>query len=151
VLVGDWDPENPGSVPPRRLEEWDRQGVVEWWGYQTDMWSILARAHIVCLPSRYGEGIPKVLIEAAAVGQPIVTTDMPGCREIVTEGVNGYLVPPAEPVQLSQALERLLEDEMTRDIMGAEGQRTVQDGFSVEEVVGQVLEMYDRAVGSSSR
>jgi glycosyltransferase involved in cell wall biosynthesis len=151
ALVGDWDPENPGSVPREKLEQRDRQGVVEWWGYRTDMWSVLGRAHVVCLPSRYGEGIPKVLIEAAAVGRPIVTTDMPGCRDIVTEGVNGHLVPAGDPARLSQALEKLLEDEATRTRMGAEARRIVQDGFSVEEVVGQVLEMYDRAAEASRR
>lgn len=151
ALVGDWDPENPNSVPRERLEEWDRQGMVEWWGYRTDMWRVLGRAHIVCLPSRYREGIPKVLIEAAAVGRPIITTDMPGCQDIVTEGVNGHLVPSADPARLTQSLGELVGDEMRRVRMGAEARRIVQDGFSVEEVVGQVLQMYDRAVEVSSR
>lgn len=150
ALVGDWDPDNPRSVPRERLQEWDRQGIVEWWGYQTDMWSVLGRAHIVCLPSRYGEGIPKVLIEAAAVGRPIITTDMPGCRDIVVEEVNGHLVPPGDTARLTQALESLIGDEATRTRMGGEAHRVVQDGFSVEEVVGQVLEVYDRALEVSS-
>ncbi|MCS3755660.1 glycosyltransferase involved in cell wall biosynthesis [Salinibacter ruber] len=95
VLVGDTDPGNPGAVPEEQIREWESAGIIEWWGPQEsdEMPDVLRQAHVVCLPSYYREGIPKVLIEAASCGRPIVTTDVPGCREIVADGENGMLVP----------------------------------------------------------
>ena len=70
---------------------------VEWWGRRDDMLEVYAQCHIVCLPTTYGEGIPRALIEAAASGRPIVATDVPGCRDIVQNEYNGFLVPPNDP------------------------------------------------------
>ncbi len=88
VLVGVPDPGNPKAIPVSLLERWQAEGVVEWWGLRNDMPEVLKAASIVVLPS-YREGIPKILLEAAASGRPIVTTDTPGCREIVRHGENG--------------------------------------------------------------
>jgi len=95
VLVGDPDPNNPTSVPESMLEKWHNDGVIEWWGRRTEMAKVLSQATIICLPSTYREGVPKVLIEAASCCRPIVTTDIAGCRDIVQDGENGILVPPA--------------------------------------------------------
>jgi glycosyltransferase involved in cell wall biosynthesis len=93
VLVGKPDPSNPSAIPERQLRDWDDSGVIEWWGHRADMPAVLAEANIACLPS-YREGLPTILIEAAAAGLPLVATDVPGCREVVREGRNGLLVPP---------------------------------------------------------
>ena len=85
-------------------------GTIEWWGHSDDMPATLGRSHVVCLPSAYGEGIPKSLLEAAACARPIVTTDAPGCREVVSDGVNGLLVPLKDPGALADALKRLIGD-----------------------------------------
>jgi glycosyltransferase involved in cell wall biosynthesis len=110
VLVGTPDPGNPASVSEDQLIDWQQEGCIEWWGYRADMPEVLAQAHIACLPSYYREGLPKFLIEAAAAGLPLVTTDATGCREAVNPGVNGLLVPPHDPAALAEGLEQLLTD-----------------------------------------
>ena len=89
VLVGEPDPDNLASVPEAEMKRWHDEGIVEYWGRHENMPAVFAQADVVCLPTFYPEGIPKVLIEAASCGLPIVTTDTPGCREIVQHGENG--------------------------------------------------------------
>lgn len=146
VLVGTGDAENPRSIPEETLKSWHESGVVEWWGKRNDMPQVFAQAHLVCLPSTYGEGIPKVLIEAAACGRPIVTTDMPGCREIVRHGVNGLLVPPKDSIALADALQQLLENPDLRREMGAKGREMVVQEFAQEIVIEQTLALYGEAL-----
>src|SRR5439155_6984418 len=88
VLVGEPDRGHPSAVPVRTLEHWRDAGDVQWLGWRHDMPALIAQSHIVCLPSSYGEGLPRILLEAAASGRPIVATDSPGCREIVRHGEN---------------------------------------------------------------
>ena len=120
VIVGDTDPENPASVPRRQIREWDEASIIDWWGYQeaNAMPETLQRADIVCLPSYYREGVPKVLIEAASTGRPIVTTDVPGCREIVSDGENGFLVPARDAEALADRIATLTADPSLRATMG---------------------------------
>ncbi len=131
------------GVPESQLRAWVEEGLVEWWGRRTDMPAVLAGAHIVCLPSRYGEGVPKILIEAAAAGRPIVATDIAGCREIVRDGENGILVPCDDDAALSAALARLLADPALRQRMGRCGRQIARDGFGVDAVVERTLSLYD--------
>jgi glycosyltransferase involved in cell wall biosynthesis len=143
VLVGNTDSSNPMSVSEEQINEWEQEGLVEWWGFQEDMPSVFAQMHIVCSPSYYREGVPKVLIEAAACERPIVTTDMPGCREIVRDGVNGLLVPPEDSQALASALSELLENAKRRQEMGAQGREIVRQEFSVEQVVSETMTVYE--------
>jgi glycosyltransferase involved in cell wall biosynthesis len=143
ALVGESDDHNPLSIPGSRLKKWHADNRVEWWGYRTDMPSVLAQASVVCLPSYYGEGVPKILIEAAASGRPIVTTDMPGCREIVRDGENGLLVPVRNSRELARALGRLINDAPLRREMGYRGRRIVESEFSVESVVEETIQVYE--------
>ena len=108
-LAGDPDPGNPASVPVDTVREWQAEGVVEWLGHVEDMPALLAQADIVVLPS-YREGLPRTLIEAAACARPLVATDAPGCREVVTGGVDGLLVPVGDGDALARAIARLLDD-----------------------------------------
>ena len=142
ALVGDSKASNPRAVPQPTLEKWSREGGVEWWGRRTDMARVFAGAHIVCLPSTYGEGVPKVLIEAAACGRPIVACDIPGCREITHQGENGLLVPPGDTEALAAALARLIENSDLRRRFGARGRELVEAGFSEDRVVRATLEVY---------
>lgn len=141
VLVGEPDPENPASVSESQLLDWQKGGCVEWWGRREDMPDVLAQSHIVCLPS-YREGLPKSLLEAASCGRPIVTTDVPGCREIVCDGDNGLLVEVRNPVALADALEKLLFDAELRQRMGQRGRERVLNEFSQEQIVAHVLTIY---------
>jgi glycosyltransferase involved in cell wall biosynthesis len=141
VLVGDTDPGNPTAISEEQLQEWASSGAVEWWGHQNGMHNVLTQAHIVCLPS-YREGVPKVLIEAAACGRPIVTTDAPGCREIVRHGENGLLVPVRNSQALAEALRTLIENPALRMRMGNRGREIVVQEFSLARVVDETLRVY---------
>ena len=142
VLAGNCDASNPGAIPESVLEQWNQSGVIEWWGNQTNMPRVFQSSHIVCLPTTYGEGIPKVLIEAAASGKPIIATDIPGCREIVHPDQNGILIPPHKPEALAQAIQKLLEDPALRQKMGDAGRSIALSEFSSEKVIGETLVLY---------
>lgn len=143
VLVGDTDPDNPAAVPTSQLKEWSRSGIVECWGRRDDMPQIFSESHIVCLPS-YREGLPKVLLEAASCGRAIVTTDVPGCREIVRQSENGLLVPARNASALAEALQCLIENPVLRQHMGAKSREIALAEFSVEKVVADTLAVYQR-------
>ena len=142
VLVGNTHPSNPRAVSRERLEKWAEEGVVEWWGRREDMPSVMAESHIVCLPSKYGEGVPKIILEAAAAGRPIVTSDTPGCREVISDGVEGILVPPADSKALAAALRRLIERPRERADMGAAGRERAIKDMDVDQVVARTIEIY---------
>lgn len=150
VLAGDSDFNNPSCVPREQLMEWQKAGIVEWWGHQKEMPSVFKRATFVCLPSHGGEGVPKVLMEAAACGRAIVTTNVPGCREIVQDGLNGLVVPPEDAAALAAALEKLLQDSETRREMGAHNRQKAVEEFSEEAVVRQTLVLYRELLGSDT-
>jgi glycosyltransferase involved in cell wall biosynthesis len=142
VLVGAPDPENPASVPDTQLREWADSGIVDWWNWRSDMPAILAQSSVVCLPTTYGEGIPRILIEAAACGVPIVATDIPGCREIVGHEESGLLTPPNNAEAVANAISRILYDEALRTRLGDNGRRRVLDKFEIERVLAQVFDVY---------
>jgi|CXWL01.1.fsa_nt_gi glycosyltransferase involved in cell wall biosynthesis len=141
VLVGRCDEHNPAAIEPAQLRRWVEDGVVEWWEHRDEMSQTLASATIVVLPS-YREGLPKVLLEAAACGKPLIATDVPGCRDIVTHGVNGLLVPARDSSALAAAIDSLLGDSSLRAAMGVAGREAVTRMFSVEKVAGQVVALY---------
>jgi glycosyltransferase involved in cell wall biosynthesis len=147
VLVGSPDEESPNAVPVAQLEAWVAEGIVEWWGHRTDMPQVLASASVVVLPS-YREGVPKVLIEAAASGRAIISTDVPGCREVVRDGENGLLVPAKDAAALAAAMRRLAEDRSLRSNMGTRGRAMAVASFSIEQVVAQTLALYARVLGA---
>jgi glycosyltransferase involved in cell wall biosynthesis len=142
VLVGDSDPNNPASIPKEQLQTWHDSGLIEWWGWRADIPLILRQSHIVSLPS-YREGVPKALIEAAASGRPIVTTDVPGCREVVQNKVNGFLVPPKDAQALANAIKQLMLNAYLRQEMGRRGRELAEMEFSVERVVSSVKRICD--------
>ena len=143
ALVGEPDQENPGTVPLDQLRSWDSDGFVEWWGRRDDMALVYAESAIVCLPTSYGEGLPKSLLEAAACGRPIVATDAPGCREIVRHEDNGLLVPVRDVKALAAALARLIDEAALRARMGLRGRELVEAEFTVERVIQQTLAVYE--------
>jgi len=147
ALVGVADSGNPAAVSLVQLGEWQKEGVVEWWGWQEDIKVVFAMAHIVCLPS-YREGVPRVLAEAAACTRALVTTDVPGCREIVKDGENGLLVPARDAAALAEALKKLILNPSLRRQMGEKGREFVEKEFSNQQVVGGTLAVYDRLLAS---
>lgn len=150
VLAGDTDPGSPGAIPREKLQEWQNAGSVEWWGHQQSMSRLLQQAAIVCLPSHGGEGVPKALIEAAASERAIVTTDVPGCRDIVRHGTNGLLVPSKNPAALAEAIAQLLNDASLRAEMGRRGREIAVNEFSEEKVIQQTLALYRQLLSTGT-
>ena len=141
VLYGLPDPENPSSIPEAMLKAWEQAGLLHWAGHCGNVAAAYASAHIAVLPS-YREGLPKSLLEAASCGRPIVTTDVPGCRAVVQDGENGFLVPPQDPTALAQALARLIEAPDLRTRMGFAGRKRVEQSFSEKRVQEKTLLLY---------
>jgi glycosyltransferase involved in cell wall biosynthesis len=103
---------------------------------------------VFCLPSYYGEGVPKVLLEAAAAGKALITTDMPGCREVVIAGVNGLQVEPRNPIALATAIKTLLSDRELCSRMGAESRALAEREFDVERVKEQTIALYEELLNT---
>ncbi len=148
VLVGEPDPGNPTSLKVEMLNDWHRQGLIEWWGWKNDMEHVYAQSNIVALPTMYGEGVPRTLIEAAACGRPIVATDIPGCRSIVQHEKNGLLIPPNDPPALALALERLASDPALRKRMGAEGRKIILENFTHAKINTITMQVYQNLLES---
>lgn len=140
ALVGGLDI-NRAALSEAELRELTRSGAVEWWGQRDDMESILTAASLVVLPS-YREGVPKALLEAAAAGRAMVTTDAPGCRHVVDHGVHGLLVPARNGSALAAAIAELLNDPAKLVTMGAAARARAETEFSVEQVTSQTLAVY---------
>lgn len=142
LLVGSPDPANPSSIPEATLQDWARKGDVEVLGHRTDIAEILTASHIVCLPS-YREGLPKSLLEALSCGRPVVTTNVPGCRQTVRHEHNGLLVPPRDPAALTLALLRLIQNADERKRFGANGRKMAETLFSSTLIVGSTIRLYE--------
>ncbi len=141
VLVGDADTENPAAISTNQLRRWNAEGAVEWWGHRADMPAVFRMAHVVCLPS-YREGLPKVLLEAAACGRPVIASDVPGCREIAVQHETALLVPPRDSLALAAAMQTLAGDAQLRTKLGRGGRELVSSRFTVEHVNGQTIAAY---------
>jgi glycosyltransferase involved in cell wall biosynthesis len=143
LFAGDIDPDNPASARVEDMERLLIADYIKWDGFQVDIRKVLAEADIVCLPS-YREGLPKSLVEAMAIGRPIITTDTPGCRECVVEGINGYLVPVKDFQVLSNKIENLLLDKELRFKMGRSSREMMEKQMSLLKVIEDTFNFYDR-------
>jgi glycosyltransferase involved in cell wall biosynthesis len=141
VLAGAAGYDNPSSIRDNQLQSWQAEGCVEWLGHVIDMVPLYRESAIVCLPS-YREGMPKALLEAAAAGCAVVTSDVTGCREAVEAGVTGDLVPVRNIDALEETLLSLIKDESRRRVYGANGQERARALFSVDSVVTQTMKIY---------
>lgn len=141
LLAGDPDPGNPAAVPEAMVRDWVAEGMVEWLGHVDDMPALFASVDVVVLPS-YREGLPKGLIEAAACGLPLVTTDVPGCREVVTDDVDGLLVPARDPVRLAAAIARLQDDPALAMRVGEAARAKARAEFDERIIIERTLDVY---------
>lgn len=146
VIVGAPDAGNPHSLTQNELDNWIKTDVIEFWGWRADMAQVLKSANIVVLPSYYGEGLPKVLIEAAACGRAIVTTDHPGCRDAIKEGISGVLVPVRDANALADALEELLNDPVRTASMGRAARQLAESNFDQQQVIVDHLKIYQKII-----
>ena len=141
-VAGILDNQSSAAISELQIDKWHKQGDINWLGEIKDMPNLIAQSNIVCLPTTYGEGVPRVLIEAAAIGRSIVTTDVNGCREIVLNNQSGVLVPSRNSVALAAALEMLLLDKETRIEFGLRGRQLVEEKFCQKIVIKRTLEVY---------
>ena len=141
VLVGTADYDNPSAVPRQRIEQWRREGLLEWWGHVEDMPGVYRQASIVCLPS-YREGMPRVLLEAAAAGCAVVTSDAIGCRDAISPGQTGDLVPVGDAAALAKVLLALMRDPERCRRYGAEGRARAIALYDLMAVVDAHMGIY---------
>jgi len=151
ALCGRVDAGNPSGIPEAQLAAWAEGGVVEWWGWLPSALSVYERSSVVCLPTLYREGVPRVLMEAASCGRPIIATDVPGCREIVQQGINGLLVPKGDAVALADAIEQLVRDTAQRTAFGQNGREIVRQNFAEKRVMDATVGIYDELVSGIDR
>ena len=140
-LIGSPDPGNSNSVTQQQLTDWADRGLVKLFGFRQDIAHLFSKSNIVALPSFYGEGLPKVLIEAAACGRAVITTDHPGCRDAI-ESETGILIPVKDPVALADAIQHLIQNPMKRERMGESGRVLAEQEFSVKKVVESHMKIY---------
>jgi glycosyltransferase involved in cell wall biosynthesis len=146
LLAGDPDPGNPAAVPEATVRGWVEGGVIRWLGHVDDMPALLRTVDAVVLPS-YREGLPKGLIEAAACALPLVTTDVPGCRDVVRHGVDGLLVPARDANALAHAIARLCDDPALRAQLGAASRLRAVAEFDERAVIDRTIAVYREVAG----
>ena len=142
LLAGMPDRGNPAAVPEATLQQWVEEGVIEWLGHVDDTSELFRSVDIVALPTYYREGLPKSLIEAAACARPLITTDMPGCREVVTNEVDGLLIPPHDAAALARAIARLVDAPELAARLGAAARAKVLANFDERLVIERTLAVY---------
>ncbi len=143
-LIGIPDAGNANTVTQEQLDTWGREGLVKCLGYREDIADIFSKSHIITLPSYYGEGLPKVLIEAAACGRAVITTDHTGCRDAIETNETGLLVPIKDSTALANAIECLILNPEKRKNYGEAGRRLAERVFDVEKVIDAHLGVYQK-------
>ena len=123
------------------MKYWENK-IIEWWGHHSDMPAALNKASIIALPS-YREGLPTILIEAASVGRPIIATDVPGCREVVIDGQNGYLIPDRNHQMLTEKILHISENHQLMTEMGEKSREMAEKIFTIEKVYSQYWKLYN--------
>ena len=142
LLVGGADPGNPSSLTEDELAAMNAEGCVEWLGHRNDVRELLAASHVVCLPS-YREGLPKSLLEASGIGRPMIASNVPGCREVVRDGITGLLVEPRDSAALAHAMLRLGADRALRTKLGRAARERAEALYSIDDVVRDTFLIYD--------
>lgn len=149
VLVGAIDPGNNSSIDDAEIAAWVGEGVIEHWGHCDDMAGVFRDCAVCVLPS-YREGLGRVLLEAAATGRPLVAFDVPGCREVVIDGFNGFLVPARDVVALGDAIQRLVQNRELGARLGHAGRSLVVERFGIDSIVDQTLRYHDFLLGTET-
>lgn len=141
LLAGEPDSGNPTSIAEATVRGWGSEGLVNWLGFVEDMPALMRTVDAVVLPS-YREGLPKVLVEGAGCALPLITTDVPGCRDVVTDGVEGLLVPVADGAALADAIARLQDDPEARKAMGQRARAKALALFEEGVIISRIFEVY---------
>ncbi|EHS1090431.1 glycosyltransferase family 4 protein [Vibrio cholerae] len=145
-VAGIFDPDSPLSYTREQIRAFSDSGDIIWLGKRDDIPDLIQQSDVVALPTTYGEGIPRILIESCAVGRPIITTPLGGCKDICNDGINGYLVIPHNGESVASSLEKLILDPDNIDIMGKKGRELVEAYFSNESIFAQNISFYKKMV-----
>jgi glycosyltransferase involved in cell wall biosynthesis len=148
MLAGALDPGNPAAVSQKILEDATAQGIAEWVGYQSDIASLMMQSSLVVLPSFYNEGLPKTLVDAAAAGRAVITTDIPGCRDAIIPNKTGLLVEPHSAEDLAYKITELLNDDERRNAMGRAGRDLAERDYCDTAIARQHILLYDEMIDS---
>lgn len=140
-LIGKLDDDNPSAVSEAEIKKWKAEGIVNLLGFRSDIAQLFSDSHLVVLPS-YREGLPKALIEAAACGRAVVTTDVPGCRDAIESGVTGLLVEVRNAKDLAEKINWMITHPDERRKMGFAGRKLAEKEFDIQSVVAQHLMIY---------
>lgn len=143
--------DHPDAITKAEMDAVCDGHYIKWLGKRDDVKDLLQQCYIFAFPSYYMEGLPKSLIEACAVGRPIVTTDNNGCRDVVTDGLNGFIVPVKDAKALADKIKVLIEDPALRSVMGRAARETAEREFSIEGVVEKHLGIYEEIAGLCPR
>jgi glycosyltransferase involved in cell wall biosynthesis len=147
-VVGEPDDRNPEAISKDETIRLHNEGIIEWVGRQSDMPKFYRESDIICLPTLYKEGLPLSLLEAASIGRPLIATDVPGCREIVRDGINGYLFPPKSLSDLTNVLKKLILNSEDREKFGKMSTQMVQDEFSGKIIQQKLNSVYEHLIYS---
>lgn len=145
-LAGAPDEAAPGYVPAAQLQEWNRDGLIEWLGHREDMPELLRNVDVAVLPTHYNEGLPRFLVEAASSGLPLIASNIPACRRIVRDGENGFLIPSNDPKALADAIEVLANDLSLRNEMGESSRGVVEQEFAEASATKEWMRLYEALV-----
>jgi glycosyltransferase involved in cell wall biosynthesis len=147
TLCGDIDKANPSSLTTEQLVQWNKEGIVSWIGHKKNMADIIASHHIVVLPS-YREGLPKSLIEACAIGRPIITTDTNGCRECVIPDYNGFLVPVKDHLKLAETIKTFIQSPELLSKFGSNSRILAEREFDINNVLVKTINIYSNLLAN---
>lgn len=142
TLLGGRDIRNPSVVPEKDIIKWEKSGIIQWLDEVVDVRDYIAQASVIVLPS-YREGTPRSLLEAAAMGKPLISTDVVGCREVVDDGINGFLVPVHDSQALAAAMEKFINEVELCQRMGLAGRKKICAEFDERIVIQKTLEVYE--------
>jgi glycosyltransferase involved in cell wall biosynthesis len=145
-VAGLIDTDSPDSIPLRQIEQWHRQGKIQWMGEIHDMETVIAANHVVVLPTRYGEGLPRILLEANACGRPVITTNIPGCNSFVMNEKNGIIVETSDCQALKHAIKRLRNKTLCLEL-GENGRKHVEASYTERHVIDCYKEIYQTRLG----
>jgi len=150
LLAGWRDSEHPGAIPESVIRGWHDEGVIEYVGHCKDMVGLLKESTIVVLASKYREGVPRVLVEAASMARPLIATDVPGCREVCIDGVTGTLVHAGDTAGLASAIAGMLANPTAAAQLGRNGRILVEKAFDLRRVVSETIAVYAGSAGALS-
>jgi len=142
LLVGPIDKENPSGIPREIIEKWDKKGIIKYLEERRDIREILFFSDIIVLPSYY-EGVPKILLEAGSMEKPLIATNIPGCKEVVKNNENGFLIKPKNSKELVEKIEILIKNKDLRKKFGNKSREIIEKEFDVKKIIKKIIEVYN--------